>query len=149
MKRTIEHHVALIVNDFTKMQHFYRDLLDFSIVDNGKRNSLEAAIALNLPQVNYQMYRAYAPSNDFFIQMLVFASPTIPKSNLNNVTNSIGFNHIGILVDDINKIYRCLKSADVKIIAPPVTLAETGTKLFYCYDPDGNLIELFELKSHS
>lgn len=81
--------------------------------------------------------------------MLVFASPTIPKSNPKNATNSIGFNHIGILVDDILKIYQRLKLAGIEIISSPVTIAETGTKLFYCYDPDGNIIELFELKTHS
>jgi catechol 2,3-dioxygenase-like lactoylglutathione lyase family enzyme len=147
MKRKLEHHVGIIVNNFAKMQHFYQELLGFSFVDNGRRQCTEAAMALNLPKVDYHIYRAYAPSNDFFIQMLVFASPTIPKTITKNQTNCIGFNHIGILVDDIYKVYQNLKSSDIKIITSPVILTETGTKIFYCYDPDGNMIELFELKN--
>lgn len=141
----MEHHIGIVISDLEKQFHFYRDLLGFTIVDNGLRGGKEVEISLAIPDAKYRMYRATAPNSDFFIQFLKFENPMIEQKNKAGSMNALGFNHIGFEVDDIDKMYNLLKKSGVVIISNPVILNETGTKLFYARDPEGNTVEFFQL----
>jgi catechol 2,3-dioxygenase-like lactoylglutathione lyase family enzyme len=144
----MEHHVCLVINDLDKELHFYRDLLGFSIIDNETREGTETGASLGLPTAKYRIFRAVAPSNDFFIQLVQFEIPISEHKQKKNALSDCGFNHIGIEVDDVDAIYSLLNKSNIEIISPPVILEKTGTKLFYARDPEGNTIEFFKLKKN-
>ena len=52
--------------------------------------------------------------------------------------------HIGFIIDDIDQVdvwYDFLKAHDVKMVNAPKTHRD-GARSFYCFDPDGNAVQM-------
>ncbi len=52
--------------------------------------------------------------------------------------------HIGFIIDEIDQVdtwYTFLKEHDVKILNLPKTHRD-GARSFYCYDPDGTMVQM-------
>jgi len=54
------------------------------------------------------------------------------------------YNHISFSVENLDKEYRRLKKRGVKFVSRPVIAPHGQSKLCFCNDPDGNLIEFSE-----
>ena len=57
---------------------------------------------------------------------------------------SLGFDHVGIEVDNIDAIYHRLKIHNVTPESPPITQKISGVKLLYVRDPEGNVLEFLQ-----
>lgn len=138
----MQHHVGFSVKNLKKMCDFYHDILGFSIIDNGVREGKDAAIPFGLPDIKYQIVRAIPPKGEFFIQFLYFMN--LPTKNQSPISSTdIGFNHIGIEVDNIEDVYEILKNNNIKTRSPPI-LQKSGSKILFTQDHEGNVLELIE-----
>jgi len=140
-------HVCLVVQNVNQEINFYQDVLGFKITDMGIRSGKEIESALGLPSgTKFKIYRASSPDGHFFVELIHFLKPVSQGSIHILPATYRGFNHFGIEVNDVDETYKILKKADTKIISKPVVLKESGAKLFFAYDPEGNRIEFFKPK---
>ena len=80
-----------------------------------------------------------------FIELFEFATPEPMPSDPNRPVCDHGITHICLDVVDVDEEYERLKAAGMKFHCPPQDLADGRTT--YGRDPDGNVIELLELKA--
>ncbi len=139
------HHTAISTVDLERSITFYRDLLGFEQVmdfswPEGTSN-MNATHALKETSGRVVLLKA----GNSMIELFQYASPTPAQADPGRRLCDHGITHFCIDVDDIDKEYERLKAAGMRFHCPPV---DYGTvKTTYGRDPDGNVIELQEIKS--
>ncbi len=133
------HHIGLTVSDLDRAVEFYQSVFDASecarfrvggeafATGVGIDGASAWFVHLDLGSVRLELV-AYEPTGD------PRASPTL---------NQPGATHFGVSVDDLDAFYRSLPAA-IDPVSPPQT-TESGTKICFLRDPDGNLVELLEV----
>lgn len=115
------HATLLMVKDFDKSLHFYRDILEFepSTVEEGfAAFHIGLAILDMTKAVEMISAEAIQPTQNF-----------IPRSLF------------AVFMDDCDAEYERLKARGVQFIKPPVT-QPWGQRTGYFTDPDGNIWEI-------
>ena len=118
-------HVALNVDALEECQRFYTDLLGMRIEWQPDADNLFLSSGTD----NLALHRRLEPTG------ADAAKPEPAKDRLD---------HIGFIIDNIDDIdlwHHKLLEAGVKIAQPPKTHRD-GARSFYCYDPDGTLVQL-------
>ena len=139
----MEHHVGIAIKDLKRMVHFYQDILGFIIMDLGFWEGEEAAAPFGMSNIKYKILRVIPPQGDFFIQFLQFEDAEDQELQTRAHT-SLGLNHVGIEVDDIDAIYLRLKRHNIKTESAPILQKKSGVKLLNVRDPEGNTIEFLQ-----
>ena len=80
------------------------------------------------------------------IELLQFLAPDGVAFPENSLPNTRGVRHIAFNVESLDEVIEKLRKWDVKIVSEPVevpfAVGNLGRKrLFYFYDPEGNLLE--------
>ncbi len=133
-------HAGVVVRDMHRALGFYRDILGLKVekVITLKGRHLENIF--NKKGIVLRYAKLYAPSQHKkdapVFELHCWKKPKIiPKK---------GFNHVSFTVKSLDFEYRRLSTLGVKFLSGPLKSPVTNTKLCFCYDPDGNLIELIE-----
>lgn len=114
-KKSVIFGIKIPVQSLEKTVWFYRDILGMNI----KRQSQDAVI---------------------FEQGLVL----VPHSYSDRDMNASNFRALlYIEVDDIQYKYNRIKNEGLKIVTPVGPWGRSGRLFFRCYDPEGNILELF------
>lgn len=114
-------HAAILVSDLEKAEHFYGNVLGLPKIDR----------QLKYPGAWYQV-------GDTQIHLIV--DSTI-SSGLHN-TEKWGRNrHVALAVDDLQAAEKHLKNCGLE-----VQMSASGRAALFTHDPDGNVIELTEVK---
>jgi catechol 2,3-dioxygenase-like lactoylglutathione lyase family enzyme len=111
-------HIAIIVTDLDKSVAFYRDILGLSYV-RALEVMTNRAVDLTDGETNLRLISAGK------------AGGPIPEGY-----SSVGYNHIGFIVDDINSTYQRLKAFKVRF------LSQAPADFFKISDPDGLVIDI-------
>lgn len=113
--------------------NFYHGLLGFKIiydkVQNDPKMKLRNAVLMG--------------SHRFKLELVQFYHPKAIKPKIHSIFK-IGYNHIGIEVDNVNVVYEMLKEHHVATYGKPVVMKKIGYSFFYAEDPDGNYLEFFQ-----
>jgi catechol 2,3-dioxygenase-like lactoylglutathione lyase family enzyme len=96
----------------------------------GIRNVSGSVAQFNLGNLNMEVFCYTDPS---------------PRPGERRPACDAGIRHIAFDVQDIGVEYQRLKAAGVDFISPPQYIAPGKCTSCYCYDPDGNIVELQEL----
>ena len=138
------HHTAISTADLPRAIAFYRDVLGFEeILDydwpEGTAN-MNATHKLAETSGRVVLLRA----GNAMLELFEYATPT-PRPATDRRLCDLGITHFCIDVDDIDAEYARLRAGGMEFHCPPV---DYGTvKTTYGRDPDGNTIELQEIKS--
>lgn len=138
------HHISLSTTNLDKLVHFYRDLLGmkldrisplapgFAAFETvvGIRNVSGSVAQFNLGNMNMEVF--------------CYTDPT-PRPGERRPACDAGIRHIAFDVKDIVVEYERLRAAGVDFISPPQYIEPGKCTSCYCYDPDGNIVELQEL----
>jgi catechol 2,3-dioxygenase-like lactoylglutathione lyase family enzyme len=143
---SVNNHVCVVVNNLDKIVPFYRDVLGLRVVDSGMRTGKETEQAFGIPNAKFKICKAFSPNSHFYIEIIQFLTPKAEQPVKNPKTINLGFNHFGIEVTDVDKAYKIITASNGKAVSKPVTLSESGTKMFFARDPEGNRIEIFKRK---
>ncbi|MBI4764295.1 MAG: VOC family protein [Deltaproteobacteria bacterium] len=111
-------HIAIMVKNLDKSVAFYRDLLGLSFVRTVEIRGTKA-VDLTDGETN--------------LRLLPATNPDAPRHDRDI---SVGFNHIGFIVEDIDETYRKLKESKVKF------LSQAPADFFKISDPDGLVIDI-------
>lgn len=119
-------HLALVTTDAERAARFYIDLLGFhesGRLPNTPHSGTIVFVSLGGTQV--ELFGTGDPS----------AAPAAEKA--------VGYKHLALLVEDIDGEYERLKAAGVEFSMVPTTV-ESGLRIAFFRDPDGNALELMQ-----
>jgi catechol 2,3-dioxygenase-like lactoylglutathione lyase family enzyme len=138
--------IAVTVSDVDRSTTFYRDVLGFSPVTERESASeslerLEGVFGARVRAVQLRLGQERLT----LLQFVAAAGRPIPPDQR---SNDAGFQHVAIVVSDMDAAYRRLREHHVRHVSnAPQTLpgwneAAGGIRAFYFSDPDGHTLEL-------
>lgn len=136
-------HIAILVSNLERSKRFYKEAL-----------GLEAVFEHPISGPQFEKVTGIEVFD------VVFAVLTDKKSGVNLeiaefrnglIESPSVFNHIAFEVEDVDKLYHKFIEDGIETVSEPVTLSHphpkiNGKRFFYFYDPDGNIIEVFNKK---
>ena len=139
------HHTAISTHDLERSLDFYRHLLGFEPVLDWSwprgTKAMDATHRLEGTSGRVVLLRA----GNAMLELFEYASPAPRRADPGRRLCDHGLTHLCLDVDDLDAEYARLRAAGVEFHAEPV---DYGTvKCTYARDPDGNVIELQEVKS--
>lgn len=142
------HHTSLVVSDMERSLRFYRELLGMEVaVDTEmKGEMLDREVALQGAHV--RVVELQVGESSAFLELLHYYSPAGKPFPADFRCCDTGAPHVAFVVPDLQRAYEQLSAAGVRFTAPPQDVdsgAFAGSKTAYCYDPDGIVVELWQL----
>lgn len=134
------HHYSITVSDLEKHLEFYRDTLGFDEVYETELDSERFAEVVGVEDATADMI--FLDGNGILIELFEYHPDGGRIRETPQSSDMIGAHHIAFEVEDADETYEAL-SDDVEFVNP-VTIGGTGAKAAYMYDPDGNVVEIFE-----
>lgn len=134
------HHYGVTVSDMDEALAFYRDTLGMDVDAEVSFASEEFSRFVGVEGVDVDI--VFLDAGGCAVELLEYNDPPGGDANEGVSNNDVGAAHFCLEVDDIDGIYDDL-SDEVEFVSPPETL-ETGAQVAYMYDPDDNIVELFE-----
>ncbi|QLG49992.1 VOC family protein [Natrinema halophilum] len=137
------HHYGITVSDLDRSIAFYRDVLGMTVADRFSMDPDRFGDLLGVDDGQAEV--AFLDGFGFRLELEEHAKP---NGNVNERTtpSDVGYPHLCLEVDNIEDAYRSLRD-DADFVSPPGQASESGAKICYFRDPDGNLIELIESPS--
>ena len=133
------HHVGLTVSDLDRAVDFYRDVLGLSVAAEFEVSGGAFATGVGVDGASARF--AHLDGGNSRIELVEYdpaaEGPSTPQLNESGAT------HLGLEADDLDAFYKGLPST-VDTLSPPQT-TETGTRILFVRDPEGNLVEILEL----
>lgn len=139
-------HVNIVVEDIERAARFYGEVLGFV---RGFEKTLEGAWIDKVTGVKGAKALCVfmeSGNGQTRIELLQFLAPVGDAFDGNKWPNTRGIRHIAFNVDDLDNLIEKLRAWPVEIVSEPVevpfAVGNLGRKrLFYFYDPEGNLLE--------
>jgi catechol 2,3-dioxygenase-like lactoylglutathione lyase family enzyme len=135
------------VSSLEKSISFFEKTLDFKLMRKAEDVSLLIRSAPGMPQ-NSSGHSVRLSLGDECIDLTEYKNPKSAEFAKDSHGNDLWFEHIAIVVSDMDKAYARLKDARVDFVSNvPQTLPEwnksaAGISAFYFRDPDGHYLEL-------
>src|SRR5215469_6478454 len=140
--------VGVTVSDMDKAVTFYTGVLDFEKVSDTEvagetYESLEGVFGARMRVVRMRL-------GDEFIDLTEYLAPKGRPILAGARSNDRSFQHIAIIVSNMDKAYAWLRQNKVEhASSAPQRLPEwnknaAGIKAFYCKDPDGHPLEILQ-----
>lgn len=142
-------HIAITVSDTQRALEFYVGKLGLKQVEQHQLEGEKSDMAGGLQGSRAQSTRLAADGTPgILIDLLEFFTTHGDK----HVTplGSVGSCHFALTVEDLPATVDALRKSGVEFISGPVNfeLTEGSVSVCFCYDPDGNLVELMEEYEH-
>ncbi|GKX29342.1 glyoxalase [Vallitalea longa] len=136
-------HVGVTVSNFEKAIDFYSKTFGFRLISEqtlGKKQVNELYNLYLLKDVEVRFGFLRAPKGGI-IEIFEF-NPSLPSEN--TIWNKPGATHFTLDVKNVKKWYNILQAKGITFLCEPQNT--DGTEWVFMKDPDGNLIELIDLK---
>jgi catechol 2,3-dioxygenase-like lactoylglutathione lyase family enzyme len=133
-------HVAVTVADLEACTRFYQDL-GFSVERRLTFEGEGAEQVTGLPRASLQM--VFLGLGDFRLELIQFSPPG--KQEI-RAGHDLGSAHICLRVQDIEGVYSRLTERGASFTSPPYH-HPSGVSMTYFADPDGNRLELLEVRT--
>lgn len=118
-------HIAVVTTDVEQAAAFYTEVLGF-------KETLRL-------ETTHSGTIVFVSANGTQLELFGGGQPKEPGEG----EGKVGYPHVALLVDDVEAEYERLKSLGVEFDMPP-TEAESGIRLAFFRDPDGNRIEIIK-----
>lgn len=145
-------HVNFVVGDMQRMVAFYRDVLGLRVTKQAVISGpwIEAATGLSPVEAEVVFLEA---DDGPGIELLHYRMPAGPRPDGLGRPNAQGLRHVAFRVTDLDRLVAALEAAGLQMLSavqqvPPaqVDYADQRKRLVYCRDPEGNLLELCNLR---
>lgn len=141
--------VSITVSNLERAEKFYHDVLTFNRVKETTIANAEAQLLFGISDNDMTVKVLEMQLGSETIQLMQFVNaPNAKAIPADSKSNDLWFQHIAIVVSDMNKAYDKLKTAKVTYVSSsPQTLpdyipAASGISAFYFRDPDGHNLEV-------
>ena len=139
--------VGMTVGDMDRSVAFYTGVLDFRVVSDdtaggASYDSLQGLSGTSLRVVRLQL-------GDEYLQLTQYLSPRGRPGPAGARSNDRWFQHVAIIVSDMDSAYAHLMGKVTEVSAGPQLLPKTipnaaGIRAFYFKDPDGHPLEVLQ-----
>lgn len=136
-------HVGITVSNFESAVKFYSETFGFKLISEqilNKEQVNELYSLYELKDTTIRLGFLRAPKGGV-IEIFEF-HPSLPAKNI--IWNKPGLTHFTLDVKNVNKWYHSLEKKGIYFYSEPQNT--DGTEWVFMKDPDGNLIELIDLK---
>jgi catechol 2,3-dioxygenase-like lactoylglutathione lyase family enzyme len=136
------HHIALNTANLERLKGFYVNVLGFEeVCQNGWDDApmIDEITDMKGSAAKYSFLRA----GNLYIEMFQYSAPAAREAAPLRPCDR-GYTHICLDVDNIEQEYERLAAAGMKFNRRPGDFGDSAC--VYGYDPDGNVIEILELK---
>jgi catechol 2,3-dioxygenase-like lactoylglutathione lyase family enzyme len=142
------HHTAISTGDLERSVRFYKDLLGFQeVFSSGWEVGTEMADKITGLQ-NSSARLVMLKANNAFIEIFQYATPRPKPGEAMRPVCDHGITHICLEVSNLDEEYERLKNAGMLFHCPPQE-AGSGIRATYGRDPDGNVVELLEVRERN
>jgi len=143
------HHIGISTPNIARMIAFYRDVMGFELCFEMGIDQPNAQVDAMLEMNGVTAKMAMMRTGSSFIELLQFATPAGEPRGPGWKLADHGINHICLMVEDVDAEYARLVAAGMTFHAPPIHNSGRPTAACYGRDPDGNRIELLQIKDES
>jgi len=137
-------HVGLIVNDINQSYKLYRDILGFKPnvdqVEKGPFYEHLTGIKSGIARTS----KCYSIDGSC-IELIEYVSHKAKKRDKSLLSE--GFNHVALNVDDVEYVCNAILDIGLKIVNKPKLNNDMTAKVAFCYDFEGNMLELVQTKN--
>ncbi|PSP95757.1 bleomycin resistance protein [Halobacteriales archaeon QS_4_62_28] len=131
------HHVGTTVEDLDRAVEFYSETFGFEELARFDVAGEAFATGVGVPGAAAQF--AHLDGDGVRVELVSYDPG---GEDAAGSVNDTGAKHLGIEVEDIEAFYADL-GEDIETLSAPQT-SETGSKILFVKDPEGNLIEVIE-----
>ena len=139
MSTPTAHHVGLTVESLERTLPFYRDVLGLEVLDRFSVAGEAFADAVDVPGATGRF--AHLDAGGARLELVEYDPDADARPA--PALNEPGATHVGLAVDDLDARIAALP-ASVETLSEPRT-TESGTRICFLRDPEGNLVELLEV----
>lgn len=132
------HHTGLTVSDLERSIDFYTELLNCTVESRFSVGGTALQTAVDTPDVSGTF--AHLRSDETRIELVEY-EPAGELSPPESIPQP-GVVHLAFAVEDVDAFLKELPD-DIESLSGPQT-TESGTRIVFVRDPDGNLVELLE-----
>jgi catechol 2,3-dioxygenase-like lactoylglutathione lyase family enzyme len=140
-------HVGIPVSNMEEMKNFYTNTIGFLIkTDEIEEGDFISSIS-NISNTRVHILKMVAPDG-WMIELLYYlSSDDYVTLNKQRKISDIGNNHIAITISNLDLFYKELLSKGIIFLSAPFISPSGKAKVCFCRDPDGNLVELVEVRN--
>lgn len=131
------HHVGITVSDLGRAVAFYTDTFDLDVLARFEVGGEAFADAVDVSNATGSF--AHLDADGIRIELVEY--DPAGESGEPPTLNRPGAVHLGLSVDDLDAFYAGLDG--VETLSRPQT-TESGTRILFVRDPEGNLVEVLE-----
>jgi catechol 2,3-dioxygenase-like lactoylglutathione lyase family enzyme len=142
------HHTSRTVADMDRSLAFYRDLLGMQVILDTEMRGDMLSREVALPDAHLRLAELASGSTQPFLELLQYFSPSGAQYPEDARCSDVGAHHVAVLVDDIRDAFDHLTKSGVRFTCEPQRVDVgffAGHWTAYCYDPDGLVVELWQL----
>lgn len=132
------HHVGLTVSSLDRALEFYRDALGFPVLDRFEVSGEAFAEVTSVDGAAGSFI--HLDAGDVRLELVEY-DPVGAERTRSDI-NQPGATHLALAVEDADAAFEALPESVEHVGGPRTT--DSGTRLGFVRDPDGNLVELLE-----
>ena len=136
-------HTGVVVRDLEKSTEFYCALgfvEDNRAIEEG--DFIDTVVGLQNAKLEWVKLKA---PDGYLLELLQYYSHPEQKEITKQKSNQLGCSHLAFSVDDINTVCQKIEEIGGSIVNLPALTNNKKVKVAYCYDNEGNLIEIVEI----
>jgi catechol 2,3-dioxygenase-like lactoylglutathione lyase family enzyme len=138
MPEPTAHHVGITVSDLDRAVEFYTDTFDLDVQAEFSVGGAAFADAVDVEGATGSF--AHLDAGGARIELVEY-DPEATRGTQPEL-NRPGAVHVGLAVDDLDAFYGSLDDSVETVSRPRTT--DSGTRILFVRDPEGNLIEVLE-----
>lgn len=132
------HHFGITVADLDRAVAFYRDVFGLDVLSRFSVGGEAFSTGVDVAGATGNF--AHLDADGARVELVEYDPEGDARGD--NELNQPGATHLGLSVDDLDTFYAGL-AADVETLSDPQT-TESGTRILFVRDPEGNLVEVLE-----
>lgn len=135
-------HVGLLVENADRALTLYSDILKFHPRIDQVENDEFFQHLVGIDNSSARTVKCYSSFDDSCIELIEYITPKMKHRDKS--INALGFNHIALNVQNIESLSSDLTRIGLKFLSAPKVNNENTVIVGFCWDFEGNLLELVE-----
>jgi catechol 2,3-dioxygenase-like lactoylglutathione lyase family enzyme len=141
---TVFRHFGIVVRDLPRMLAFYEQELGFHVVRRADEKGPFLDCIIGRPGTRVTTVKLGVGNDNIVLELLKFDAPA-PEADFRAPTLfQPGPTHFALTVDDVGALHGRLAAAGCRATTPPLVSPDGKAKVTFCFDPEGNPIELVQ-----
>lgn len=136
-------HFGIVVRDLKPMLAFYQGLglkIEKEAVETGEFiDTILGSAGTKVTTVKLS-----APEGEALIELLCFEKPPVEVGAPSSLFRP-GPTHFALTVGNVRALFHSLSEKGIRFISPPRLSPDGNAMVAFCFDPEGNPIELVEM----